>query len=86
MDFLGYLTIYARIDTTDSEPSYVKFHGDFRKPPTKKFFALYEKQVRKAMTDIGLSVTNITFVTEKEYSEKAPKNVYTYAWDEREEK
>ena len=50
MNFLGYITLYVRVDSEESEPSYCKWESDFRKPITEKFF----ENVKNAMLKIGL--------------------------------
>ena len=83
MNFLGYITLYVRVDSEESEPSYCKWESDFRKPITEKFFEDFLENVKNAMLKIGLVNPLCSFVEKEDYETSNTKVIVKYEWDER---
>lgn len=86
-NFIGYLQLYFKIHTLESDTdNYIKWDSDFSILPTKDTMDYLVSNIKNMMKQHLQEECEVSFVTKEEYEENVLDMKETsYAWDDREE-
>lgn len=86
-NFIGYLQLYFKIHTLESDTNnYIKWDSDFTILPTKETMDHLVSNIKNMMEQHLQEECEVFFVTKEEYEENViGMKEESYAWDDREE-
>ena len=86
-NFIGYLQLYFKVHTLESDTdNYIKWDSDFSILPTKDTMDYLVSNIKNMMEQHLQEEYEVSFVTKEEYEENVIDMKETsYAWDDREE-
>lgn len=86
-NFIGYLQLYFKIHTLESDTNnYIKWDSDFTILPTKDTMDHMIANIKNMMEQHLQEECEVFFVTKEEYEENViGMKEESYAWDDREE-
>ncbi len=86
-NFIGYLQLYFKVHTLESDTeNYIKWNSDFTILPTKEIMDHLVSNIKNMMEQHLQEECEVSFVTKEEYEENVlDMKEESYAWDDREE-
>jgi len=86
-NFIGYLQLYFKIHTLESDTdNYIKWNSDFTILPTKEIMDHLVSNIKNMMEQHLQEECEVFFVTKEEYEENViGMKEESYTWDDREE-